>query len=191
METAIRSVSSEKDSVSFDVRWRPFQLSQDLPYGKGVDKMTYYNRKFGSERVRSIIPHMKNVAKEEGIEMSYGGNIGNTFDSHRLIWKAHVDGGSELQDKVVEELFKAYFEQEQSLGDHEVLKTCAEKAGMDASFLLNDPSVGQEETLAEMEEFRTKYRCSGVPFFVFDKKHALSGAQPPEEIISVFEKLLK
>jgi len=153
--------------------------------------MTYYNHKFGNERVRSIIPHMKDVARKEGIDMSYGGNIGNTFDSHRLIWKALADGGSDLQDKVVEELFQAYFEQEKSLGDHDVLKLCAEKAGMDATSLLNDPSMGQEETLAEMEEFRRKYKCSGVPLFVFDGKYALSGAQSPEEITSVFEKLLK
>uniref|UniRef100_A0A7S2W0N6 DSBA-like thioredoxin domain-containing protein n=1 Tax=Eucampia antarctica TaxID=49252 RepID=A0A7S2W0N6_9STRA len=137
-----------------------------------------------------MIPSMEQVAKKDGINMSYAGNIGNTFDSHRLIWKAHADGGSELQDRIVEELFKAYFENEKSLGDHDVLKECAEKAGMDATPLLNDQSMGQEETLAEMEEFRTKYRCSGVPFFVFDGKYDLSGAQPPEEIVSVLERLL-
>eukprot|EP00956_Cyclotella_meneghiniana_P040687 scaffold202735_cov23-Cyclotella_meneghiniana.AAC.1 len=58
---------------------------------------------------------MKGVAAEHGIEMEYGGTVGNTFDSHRLIWLAREVGGSELQDSVVERLFKAYFVENKSI----------------------------------------------------------------------------
>mmetsp|Transcript_52019 Transcript_52019/g.77086 ORF Transcript_52019/g.77086 Transcript_52019/m.77086 type:complete len:154 (+) Transcript_52019:376-837(+) len=153
--------------------------------------MSYYNSRFGEQKVNSIIPQMKQVGQSEGIDFSYGGYIGNTFNSHRLIWKAREEGGSELQDKVVESIFKAYFEEEKSLGENSVLKACAERAGMDATSLLAEESmIGKEETKREMNEFRNKYRCTGVPFFVVDEKYALSGAQPPEQILSVFQELV-
>ena len=137
-----------------------------------------------------MLPQMIQTGASEGIQFSYGGSIGNTFDSHRLIWKAREEGGSELQDKVVDSIFKAYFENEKSLGEHSVLEECAKDAGMDATALLADPSIGKQEVSKEMKEFRTKYRCNGVPFFIFDGKYTLSGAQPPEELLAVFEEMI-
>jgi predicted DsbA family dithiol-disulfide isomerase len=165
-------------------------LNANLPKGTGVDKLSYYNQRFGQERVNQIISHMKQVGNSVGIKFSYGGSIGNTFDSHRLIWKAHEEGGSALQDKVVESLFKAYFEEEKSLGEKSVLRDCASRAGMDASSLLEDELMGKEETMAELNEFRSKYRVTGVPFMVIDGKFTLSGAQPPEDILFALEELL-
>lgn len=196
LESAIQSFcSSNDDEVTFDVRWRPFQLSTELPSGKGVNKLAYYHSKFGKERTEAMIPYMKQVAHKEGIDMKYGGYIGNTLDSHRLIWMAQMEGGSKLQDLVVEEIFKAYFEKEQSLGDVSVLKQCAEAAGMSQSsidtLLSPNSTLGKEETLVEMHDYRTNYKCTGVPFFIFNEgKHTLSGAQPPEELSFVFETLI-
>lgn len=141
--------------------------------------------------MKQMVPQMKKTGQSVGIEFSYGGFVGNTFDSHRLIWKAREEGGSELQDQVVESLFKAYFEEEKSLGEHAVLKECAERAGMDATSLLADQSIGRDEVNGEMLEFRSKWRCSGVPMFVIDGAYSLSGAQPPEEILSVLEMSLE
>jgi predicted DsbA family dithiol-disulfide isomerase len=177
-------------NVEFDIRWRPFQLNADMPPGKGVDKMGYYNSRFGTEKVRSMLPQMIQTGASEGIKFSYGGSIGNTFDSHRLIWKARQEGGSELQDKIVDSIFKAYFEEEKSLGELSVLEECAKDAGIDATALLADTSIGKQEVSQEMKEFRTKYQCNGVPFFIIDGKHTMSGAQPPEEFVAVFEELV-
>ena len=44
--------------------------------------MQYYESKFGAARVRGMIPMMKEVAREHGIEVEYGGFVGNTLDSH-------------------------------------------------------------------------------------------------------------
>jgi len=93
--------------VKFDVFWRPFQLSPDAPKGKGVNKMERYLEKFGKANCDTMIPRMLQMGLSEGIRFSFGGYTGNTFDSHRLIWKAREEGGSEMQDKVVESLFKA------------------------------------------------------------------------------------
>jgi len=175
----------------FDVRWRPFQLNENLPQ-KGLDKMRYYNERFGAERVGQMIQSMKQVGESLNIRFSYGGSIGNTLDSHRFIRKAWEVGGSELQDKMVESLFKAYFEEERNLGERGVLKLCAERAGMPvdvADELLRDPSIGREQVLREERSYRSKWSCRGVPLFVIDNKYALSGAQPPEEFLTLFEEI--
>mmetsp|Transcript_1791 Transcript_1791/g.2725 ORF Transcript_1791/g.2725 Transcript_1791/m.2725 type:complete len:142 (+) Transcript_1791:427-852(+) len=139
-----------------------------------------------------MIPYMKQVGKSEDINFSYGGTIGNTFDSHRLIWKAREEGGAALQDRMVESLFKAYFEEEKSLGDTKVLKECAKRAGMSmdiAEALLANDNMGGAEVKQEMHEGRSKWKCQGVPLFVIDNKFTLTGAQPPEEFLSIFQRL--
>lgn len=166
-------------------------MNENAPKGKGVNKMNMYIEKFGEARVNAMLPHMKQVGQAEGIEFSYGGYTGNTFDSHRLIWKARNDGGSMLQDKVVESLFKAYFEEEQSMGEESVLIKCAERAGMDASTIFKgEGNIGKKETNEELQHYRRSYGVTGVPFFIFDEKYSVSGAQPANEIMSVFEELL-
>jgi len=172
------------------VRWRPYELDPSLPRGRGHDKTDHYNKKFGPEAVSSMIPRMRAVAREHGIEMEYGGHVGNTFDSHRLIWAAREEGGSALQDKVVEELFKAYFERNESLGERDVLGRCAAAAGMDGGdALLDDDARGAEEVRREVRAYGQAYGCRGVPMFVIDGKYGLSGAQEPDAFLRAFDRL--
>lgn len=188
MESAIQRASSNTkfDGVSFDVQWKPYQLDASLPR-EGKDKLTSYKQKFGEEKIASMIPYMKQVGDDCGIKFSYGGKIGNTFDSHRLIWKARQQGGSALQNTVVENLFRAYFEEEKNVGDSSVLLKCAQDSGVSA---LEDEEEGERETQEEITSFQRKYRISGVPFFIIDGKHSLSGAQGPEAFTSIFEELV-
>jgi len=177
--------------TKFNVIWRPFQLNANAPKGKGVNKMEMYNEKFGKSRMEQMLPQMKETGLSEGIKFSYGGYTGNTFDSHRLIWKAYQDGGIELQDKVVESLFKAYFEEEKSMGESSVLIDCAQRAGMgNTKEFIENEDAGKEETLNELEEYRREYGVTGVPFFIFNDKYSFSGAQSPNEILSIFKKFI-
>jgi len=153
--------------------------------------MEMYNKKFGKSRMEQMLPAMKKTGLSEGINFSYGGYTGNTFDSHRLIWKAYQDGGVELQDKVVESLFKAYFEEEKSMGEPSVLIDCAKRAGMENTkkFIENE-DAGKEETLKDLEEYRRAYGVTGVPFFIFNNKYSFSGAEPRNKILSIFKELV-
>jgi len=187
------ALADHGQTIEADVRWRPFELNGNLPKGEGLNKMKMYEEKFGAQRIQQMIPHMKSVGDEVGIKFSYGGNIGNTFDSHRLIWQARETGGSDLQDKMVEALFEAYFENEQSMGNRDVLKACADRAGMPSEItdrLLDDEMIGKAEVEQERSEYRRKWRCTGVPLFIVDGKFPLSGAQPSEAFAEVFEELL-
>lgn len=182
------------EGVEFDVLWRPFQLNANAPKGKGVNKMEMYLEKFGKARCDAMLPQMIQTGLSVGIRFSYGGFTGNTFNSHRLIWKAREEGGTELQDKVVESLFKAYFEEEQSMGETNVLVECAKRAGMGESdvrgFIEDTNGSGTKEVQRELDGYGRNYQVSGVPFFVFNDKYTMSGAQPASEILSVFKKLI-
>ena len=78
-----------------------------------------------------IIERLEAVGKEVGVNFSFGGKTGNTRDSPRVIAMAG-QRGEQTQTKVVEALFAAYFENEQDITSHEVLKAAAVEAGITA-----------------------------------------------------------
>lgn len=189
-----KALANHKSNIDAEIKWRPFQLDASLPRGTGYNKMEMYQQKFGADRIRSMIPYMRKVGKEVGIDFSYGGSIGNTFDSHRFIWQAREVGGSDLQDKMVDALFEAYFENEQSLGDPKVLEESANTAGMPADIttkLLQDDTLGAAAVEQERTAFRSKWNCTGVPLFIVDGKYPLSGAQPAEAFDEIFDEILE
>jgi predicted DsbA family dithiol-disulfide isomerase len=191
LESALEQAKSRFPNLSFDVRWRPFQLNPNFPQGKGRDKMGYYYEKFGEANVKQMIPRMKATAAEHGINMNYGGTVGNTLDSHRLIWLAREVGGSELQDKVVESLFKAYFEDNKSIEEKEVIQECADEVGLGDKCreMLSDDSMGKAEVTKEKEDYGRAFDCSGVPMFIVDGKFVLNGAQEDTAFLRVFGRL--
>ena len=137
--------------------------------------------------MKNMVPRMKEVGRKVGIEFSYGGNIGNTFDSHRLIRDALRRGGASLQNEVVEELMHAYFEEEKCLSSSDVLQSCATKAGIDAESIINDPDFLAEEVRAEISHFSVM--AQGVPFFIINNKFSFSGAQPPDVLLDMFARI--
>jgi predicted DsbA family dithiol-disulfide isomerase len=116
-------------------------------------------------------------------------HTGNTFNSHRIILAAKEKGGRGLQDQVVEQFFKAYFEDEQSIGEDSVLLDYSKRAGMDVTEILADDSKYRDEVIQEMKSFGA--HCRGVPFFIIDNKFALSGAQEAETLLDVFQQACK
>ena len=145
--------------------------------------------KFGSERAAMIQQRLEGVGNENGIKFSFGGKTGNTRDSHRLIELAKTKGGN-TQTKLVEALFKAYFEDEQDITSHEVLRGAAVKAGLEekeAGYWLESdkggPEVDKEVRNAQMQGI------SGVPNFTLQGKFEIGGAQDPEAFLKAFEQV--
>lgn len=172
------------------VTWKPFFLDPTLPKA-GINKLESYNKKFGPQRVAQMLPMMQRVGAAEGINFSYGGLIANTLDSHRLMEYAHKVGGSELQNKVCNELFSLYFEREGNIGSTEALADAAAKAGMDkaavTAFLGTDEL--RREVQEEVQQLIRKYRIGGVPFFVIDGKYKVEGAQEAEAFSDIWEEI--
>jgi predicted DsbA family dithiol-disulfide isomerase len=130
------------------------------------------------------------AGEQVGIKFKFGGRIGATRDSHRVIHLAGKLGGEDLETKTVEGLFAAYFENEKDLTDLDLLKDVAIKAGIpEAEFqksIVDSDDGGAEVDRLVME---AQYgSVSGVPDFTIQDKFNFSGAQDPSVFLGVFEK---
>ncbi|GAX73894.1 hypothetical protein CEUSTIGMA_g1344.t1 [Chlamydomonas eustigma] len=175
--------------VDFEVRWHPYQLNPNAPK-EGQNKLQMYQDKFGAARVAQMLPQMTKVYSDLGLNYSIGGLTGNTLDSHRLIYWAGQQGGAEVQNSLVEELFKNYFTEEKYINDRTVLVAAAEKVGLQgAAEYLMDPNNGLKEVQEEMADMARG--VSGVPHFTISDRYVLSGAQDPSTFVQAFKKVLE
>ena len=180
-----RALDSLSGTSRPQVVWRAFLLNPDLPED-GMERNAYLARKFGSARaVETIYDAVARTGLEEGIAFAFDAisRTPSTLRAHRLILGARSCG---RQERVMEELFRAYFVGGQDIGDPETLADIAGKAGVDrqeALFWLtssakNDPVLRDHQRAIELG-------IRGVPCFVFNGRHALSGAHSPEALCRI------
>lgn len=185
--TALASFDSEPVDVSF----RPYQLdpaAPDIPR----PLLASLRDKFGSH-VQQMLDRVTAVARDEGIEMRWDEAVAvNTISAHRLLRLALLEHGPELQRALAERLFDAHFTRGGNVGDHELLATLAEAAGMNADrvrrYLASDE--GLAETRAEIDRART-LGIRAVPTFVFDDQYLVEGGQPAAVFTDVLREVLK
>ncbi|KAI9026605.1 thioredoxin-like protein [Phycomyces nitens] len=188
METAIRNTKATNPNVEFEVTWHPYQLNPNMSK-EPQPKRLYYSSKFGEGRVAAMIPQMTRTAKADGINLSYDGVVSNTFDGHRMIHWAKEFG---KQDGMVEELFKAYHENEKSISDPNVLADAAENIGLN-----RDDALAYLESDENVEAVKNEIKRSnlaginGVPDFTIQDSYKLSGAQEPSVFEETFEHVLE
>ncbi len=173
-----------------EVVWFPYQLSPDLPR-EGVDRQAHHAQIFGAERAREIMAKMKETGLAEGIAFDAppGARSPNTLSAHVLLyWASRADGVD--QDALAGKLFAAHHEHGEDIGDPYVLAGIASEVGMNPAEVLKALREGiDEDTVRGLIDQARDAGVSGVPFFIIDGKYALSGAQPPEAFIDVFERV--
>lgn len=182
---------ARRQDADVEVAWRPFELNPDMP-AEGLPREAYLEAKFGgSRRADEVYAAIRAAGSSEDIPFDFDriGRVPNTVDSHRLIDWSAAEGA---QDAVVEGLFTTYFVEGRDIGDHEVLADVATAAGMDgvrcAARLASEED--RERVRTKSEEARL-LGIQGVPFFVFERKYAISGAQAPDVFLRVFETIEK
>lgn len=148
------------------------------------NKMERYYAKFGKERCEQMIPYMKQVGRSHGINFSYGGLIGNTFNSHRLVQLAK---NKNKQDEMMEVLFKYYFEQEKDINDNDVLAAAAVEAKVatkeEVLAMLTSGALA-DEVRADIQKSRQE-GCTGVPYFIIES--SLGSATYTEQELSAMK----
>ncbi|XP_026425100.1 uncharacterized protein LOC113321406 [Papaver somniferum] len=178
-----KAIESSKDQFDFEVRWHPYMLNPSAPK-EGVLKRDFYREKFGP-RVQQIEGRMTEVFRGIGFNYDMSGLTGNTLDSHRLITFAGHQG-LDKQHALVEELGIGYFTQGRYIGDRDFLVEAASKVGVEgAAEFLENPNNGLNEVHEELQKYSAQ--ISGVPFYVINGKHKLSGGQPPEVFLKTFQ----
>jgi predicted DsbA family dithiol-disulfide isomerase len=186
MEKAISAWQKNHPEDKFTTTWMPFYLNPNAPK-KGVDKQEYYHMRFGPERTKMMQQRLAMIGKADGIDFKFGGKTGNTRDSHRLI-QLGKSKSPQIQTRVVEELFKAYFENEQDITSHDVLKQAGIKAGLEEKEITEwlESDQGGKQVDEEVENARSM-SISGVPNFTIENRYKLEGAQDPDAFLQVFE----
>jgi predicted DsbA family dithiol-disulfide isomerase len=183
LDAAMKQVAA----FTYDVRWRPFQLDPTIP-PEGIARSEYMSRKFGPEKIAAIHARLEEAGQEEGLSFAFDKitRSPNTLDAHRLIRWAQPIG---KQSDIVERLFNLYFVEGQDIGDRNVLIDVARKAGLDVD-LITRLFVEGVDIVPVQEEMSTAARMgiSGVPFFIFGGKYAVSGAQPVDALVGVIWK---
>ena len=188
LERALEAWRAKHPDETPTVRWHPFQLNPQLP-DSGVPRKQYLENKFGGpQRAKEIYARVSAAGKRAGIDFAFD-DIQvqpNTIDAHRLMHYADEHG---KQDAVAEGIFRRYFVEGADLSDKQTLADIAEQAGLNrkeaAAYLASDA----DRALIEDQDRRARAMgVEGVPYFIFNQRLALSGAQPPEVIVEAMEK---
>lgn len=176
-----QALAQRGDLGDVTIRHRAFQLQPDAPKGEAVPTAEHLAAKYGvsPQEAQAMQDNVTAVARSVGLEYHLDQTLsGNTEDAHRLLLWAGDTGG---QDELLERMYAAYFTEGRSLFGREELLEVVTEAGLDAAaaavVLDSDQyrdSVGSDAALAG------ELGANGVPFFVFDMRYGIAGAQPLE-----------
>jgi predicted DsbA family dithiol-disulfide isomerase len=169
------------------VTWRPFQLNPQLP-AEGMSRHDYVVQKFGAARGKDSYARVAAVGAEYGIAFDFDRitRQPNTVAVHSLIALAGTIGlqTDGLQDRVKEAFLHAYFLDGVDLTKTENLIAIATAAGLDRAKVEQCLADPQSRQAVEQEDQRARaIGVEGVPFFIFNGKLAVSGAQGPEALL--------
>ncbi len=163
------------------VVFHPFELNPDLPR-EGIARADYIAKKFGA-RGYSAHERLTHAGAQLGIAFAFDRieRQPNTLAAHALIERARASG---VQPAVKEALMKAFFVDGLDLTDEQTLVRVASDAGLErkeAEAALADEAL--RRAVAEEEDKARAVGVNGVPFFIFNNKVAVEGAQPPEVLL--------
>lgn len=185
----LEAALASRPDLDVVVHWRAFQLNPEMPPA-GMSRADYLQAKFGDPSGGGIYARVTAAGQQAGIAFAFDriGRTPNTVAAHRLIALAAHES---RQDAVVEALFQAYFQQGRDLSDIDTLAAIARDAGLSETAVerFRTTDVHEAEVRAE-DSIARQTGVSGVPCFIFDRKFAVSGAHPPEVLVSAIEEAL-
>lgn len=182
--------AAEQAGIELEVFWHSYQLDPNAPIRQEGSNTERLAAKYGRTiaEVEEMQRNIAEMAKQEGIEFNWEkANSGNTFNAHRLIHLAQSLGlGSEAK----EAFFYSYITQGLAIGERETLEDVAARIGLNPNQVddILDSDEYSEFVKYDEEVAREQLKVTGVPFFVFDQRVALAGAQPTNVMKEVLEK---
>jgi len=183
----LESAIAQLPELDITVRWHPFQLNPDMPR-EGRNRQEYYREKFGEERAKMMLSGLQETGADEGISFGQDPEAvsPNTLSAHVLMHWANLDENVDA-NALAEKIFRAHHEACENIGDHQVLTRIAGEVGMNEELVATQLAAGADEVaVQESIAHSVQLGVSGVPFFVVNGKYGISGAQPPESLVSAF-----
>lgn len=181
---ALARVREKHPAARFQLNWLPYFLDPDTP-PEGVPYRAFMEARFGgATAVAKAQLAVVEAGAESGVDFDFGAIAlrPNTLRAHRLIYRAQSIGHRpEAVDALVDRLFVARFQRGEDIGDIATLAVIAAECGDDAATVTAYLESG--EGVREVRALVDKVRClgvSGVPFFIVQRRLAVSGAQTAE-----------
>ena len=188
LEGALQRLAPE---VKAQIHFQPFELNPNMPAG-GQDLGEHLSEKYGSTPEQQS--QIRETIRQRGEEVGFlfnregRGRVYNTFDAHRLLYWAGLEGANGPQHALKKALLEAYQGRAECVESHAVLLNAVRVAGMDgekAEAILSSDTYAQE--VREREQFFQQAGIHSVPAVIINDRHLISGGQPVE----VFENALR
>ena len=191
LKKAIAALKNEKNDVEIATEMKSFQLDVNAPLKANGDTQTRFALKYGISLAAAgrQIENISRMGEFEGLKFRYATTLfTNTMDAHRLTKLVQTKHDTKLTERVINNLFAAYFSENLELADHGVLR----KIGIDAGLVSREVdellASDRFESEVRSDEFEAHNRnIHAVPFFVINDTQNISGAAPTEQMISVLK----
>lgn len=176
-----------QDSVS--IEWKSFQLDPRFEATPNETIADHLAEKYGRDAdwAQSMLENTTQTAKSNGLDFHFEKSIlANSLNAHRLL---HLAKKHKLSNALKELLFKAYFTEGKDVNDWNTLQEIGQNAGLQIDEIkqLTATDTFTKEVRQDQQQAQD-LGVTGVPFFVFDNKYAVSGAQPTEVFLKTLEK---
>ncbi|MES2240258.1 MAG: DsbA family oxidoreductase [Bacteroidota bacterium] len=187
LENAI-SEFGHQDAI--EIEWKSFQLDPNFIASEDDNLVEHLAEKYRKDKDWAIesLENMTQNAANSGLEFHFEKAImANSLNAHRLL---HLAKEFQLGTELKELLFKAYLTDGDDINNTETLKRLGIQAGLDANVV--DEVVNSKAYTEEVQQdmlMAQKIGVQGVPFFVFDNRYAISGAQHVETFVKTLEKV--
>lgn len=186
-----RALNNVNLPLDYEIEYRSFQLD---PTGHYIADKSYVEtlselKGVPLEQAEGLTSHVQEMAEAVDLEVNYDQAIyANTLDAHRVFQFAKE---KQLANDYFNRLYRAHFIEGENLEDHSTLVRLGQELGLerdDLEEILNNPSMYQEAVQNNIS-LASSIGVQGVPFFIFDEKYAVSGAQPVELFEEVIRKV--
>lgn len=184
---------SEFPNDEFEIEWKSFQLDPSITPQGGKDVYTFLAERKGisleqsKEMHKGVVERAKNVGLEYHFEKAI---VSNSLTAHRII---HLAKTRKLGDEMEEIFFKAYFTEGKDLNDTHSLIKLGVQAGLDENEVrkvIENENMFLSDVQSDIDEAQ-QIGVQGVPFFVFNRKYAISGAQLVEAFLQTINEAKK
>jgi len=172
-----------------EIEWRSYELDPRTPLRVELSMDEVLARKYGMSAEEAVAANLRmtELAATVGLEYHLDKvQIGNTFDAHRLI---HLAAGEGRGGAMKERLLRAYFTESRAISDPATLVQLAVEVGLDADQVT---AVLEGDDFSDAvradEERAMELGSTGVPFFVFDERLGVPGAQPPDVLLRLLDR---
>ena len=184
-----KALENFKDKDLINIEWKSYQLSPDMKTdsSKNLNQFLAAHKNISEVQAEEMNNQVSAFAADAGLTYNLQNAVpANTFNAHRLL---HLAKKYNLQNEMEEALFKAYFTDGKNIDAAETLEFLSAQIGLPTAETMDllSSDLYADEVYRDIYEAR-QIGVTGVPFFVFDNKQAISGAQDPAFFLEVLEK---